>query len=396
MNILRAALFVGLLCAASCGGAGVAPNWEPPSFGTQAIPAGHEVFLRQARAALERGDFRSVNPILASTRISAPDCAIAALLSQDAELAKKRAPRGLLFDPWQMVSMVAWLKAKQSKRGLDFLLAARMDEDGIASMNMLDQILTAEPRNPADIRAWAHYGLAFRLVQSGDLAAARRSLRAALKEQPGHLLARRLEVRLESPAQKLASKEIRLAYWLERAVEAPEVPSTLWYDSVVDLAVLRMGRNDGKSALKALAGLDYLRGAAEGESLGEPSKPWGPALPGTAIRAGLVRAAALASVGRPEEALAQSEATLATATEAGLSLPLGEMQRARLFERWFQEPEMAASAWAASLQMIAEEVQTGAASGQEFDELMHFIQAQIRLERLREEGFGLQPDSGTP
>ena len=387
---------MGLLSAASCGGSGVAPDWERPGFAAQGIPAGHEVYLRQARAALERGDFRSVSATLANTRLTDPDCVIAALLGQDAELNQKRAPRGLLFDPWQMVSMVAWLKAKQSQRGIDFLLAARMDEDGVASMNMLDQILTAKPKNPADIRAWAHYGLAFRLAESGDLAAARRSLRAALKEQPGHLLARRLEVRLESSGQKLASKEIRLAYWLDRSIEAPEVPSAVWYDAVVDLAILRMGRNDGDGALEALQGMDYLRGASPDETPGAPSSPWGPAEPSTAIRAGLARAAALASVGRAEEALAQSEAILATATEAGLSLPLAEMQRARLFERWFREPEKAAEAWAASLEIIKREVQTGDVSGNEFDELMRFIQAQVRLERLREEGFGLQLESGAP
>ncbi|MDG2141952.1 MAG: hypothetical protein P8N31_00175, partial [Planctomycetota bacterium] len=103
-----------------------------------------------------------------------------------------------------------------------------------------------------------------------------------------------------------------------------------------------------------------------------------------------------ASVGRAEEALAQSNAILATATEAGLSLPLAEMQRARLFERWFREPEKAAEAWAAALEIIAKKVQTGAVSGNEFDELMRFIQAQVRLERLRNEGFGLPLESGAP
>ena len=387
---------MGLFCAASCGGSGVAPTWERPSFAAQGIPAGHEVYLRQARAALERGDFLSVSAILANTRLNGPDCVIAALIGQDAELSQKRAPRGLIFGPWQMVSMVAWLKAKQSQRGIDFLLAARMDEDGVASMNMLEEILNAEPRNQADIRAWAHYGLAFRLMESGDLGAARASLREALQAQPGHLLARRLEVRLESSGQQLASKEVRLAYWLDRAMEAPEVPSAVWYDAVVDLAILRMGRNDGKGALEALQGLDYLRGASLGETPGAPSSPWGPAGLSTAIRAGLARAAALASVGRAEEALAQSNAILATATEAGLSLPLAEMQRARLFERWFREPEKAAEAWAAALEIIAKKVQTGAVSGNEFDELMRFIQAQVRLERLRNEGFGLPLESGAP
>ncbi len=375
-----------------CGSAGLVADWELSGESVRRVPIGLEPTLRAARAALENGAADSVSLLLDPLLRAQPECVIAAILMQEAQIASLphsqashlEAP---VLDPKARIQFAEMARKRSlvTTLPLDLLLAARVEPDSLAAKLLLDNLLIEGRTKDKSLRAWAHYGLAFYAVQSGDLTGAKSQLRAALKEDPGHLQARRLESRLEAGGTERSDAETLLAHWMELAAEAPEVDSASWYDAAVDLAILRVRRSDGEAALDALDALDYTRGL-ESED-GEGGQPWGGPSKRTKIRAGLVKVAALTSEGRVDDALAICDATFDDAEAAGLVLPTAKMQRAMLQELWLGDPSKAAQAWGEALEMISEGVQAGKAEGQELDGLMLAIQAQVRLERLRQNGY---------
>lgn len=368
-----------------CGSAGVVADWELSSELVRHVPAADEVTLHAARAALEGGRPSEASALLIPLLAAHPDCVVGAILLQEAKIAalphSQAAPDALpLTEPDERAKLATLALERSIATGsaVDVLLAARLERDSSAAVRMLQGLLEDPIDADSSLLAWANYALAYHAVLSGDLNKAREGLGAALQAEPGHLHARLLEAKLSSGGTERSDAEALLAHWLERAADAPEVASDEWYAGAVDLAILRVRRSDGAGALEALEALDYNRGAG--------GEPWGAARLAERVRGGLVRAAALASDGDYEQALVVADATLAMAQEVSLALPLGQMQRGMLLERWLNDPEQAAAAWASALDIISEEVQTGSAVGEELNDLLRAIQAQVRLERLVEQG----------
>jgi hypothetical protein len=408
--LLGALLAAFAVLLPACGSPGVVPTWERATALEQRTPAAMDGALSAARAALELGRPGEVGGLLAPIIDAEPGCILALVLLQEATIANlahtQSSPTArATVDPEALneLASLARQRAMDSGLGVDLLLAARLEPDYVAAMLLLDQLLEgAEGGDPA-LLAWGHYAKAFLAVRAVELKRADKSLKAALAAMPGHLPARLLEARLAPRDEDRSDSEVLMAYWLERAASAPQISSQVWYDTAVDVAILRVLRTDAEGALEALGALDYVRGlgAEPTESTESPSdepifgaraanapapEAWAAPPVSTQIRAGLVHAASLASMNQAEQALAKTDATIELARSAGIDLPRGEMQRALLFELWLDDPARAAAAWERSLGIIETQVQSEA-SGDEFNDLLRTIQAQVRLERLARGGF---------
>jgi len=131
------------------------------------------------------------------------------------------------------------------------LLAARAQDDEMSAQVWLAR---AEVRDPDC--AWIHQARAFLAMREGHMDEARLALERALASDPGHLAARRLEVRLLVRDGATEAARMRLAGWIARAKNDPRVLPRDLADAQLDFALLSLGTLEVDDAELALGALD--------------------------------------------------------------------------------------------------------------------------------------------
>jgi predicted Zn-dependent protease len=131
------------------------------------------------------------------------------------------------------------------------VLAARAEPDPIAAEVWLARAEALD----ADC-AWVHHARAFLAFREGRLDEARLALERALASDPGHLAARRLEIRVLARDGATEAARSRLAGWIERAAHDPRVLPRDLAEARLDQALLSIGAQDLADAEQALDELD--------------------------------------------------------------------------------------------------------------------------------------------
>lgn len=247
-------------------------------------------------------------------------------------------------------------RAIEAPSVLAFLLAARIEEDGIAAERLLEQALDLDP-----FCAWAHYGIAHLRARAARWAPARESLDRALEIDPGHLRARRLDAALTARAGNGELAAAMLEQWLRVTADLGQITEAERDGARLDLARLwiEAGRiSDAERLLRRVGG--------------EATE---------AVRRTL-EAAVHQAEGDPDRAL--EAARRAEAAAPGDPLPL--VQQAILLETWLERPVEARRAW--------ERVVIGLEGREDLLSLVLHLRARIAVERLspdpNEDGF-LEP-----
>lgn len=240
---------------------------------------------------------------------------------------------------------------------LGFLLAARIEEDGIAAERLLEQALDLDP-----YCAWAHYGIAHLRARAARWGPARESLDRALEIDPGHLRARRLDASLTARAGNTELAAAMLEEWLRVTSGLGRVSAAERDGARLDLARLWIEANrisDAERLLKRVSG----------ES--------------TEAARRTLEAAVHQAENDPERALEAAR----RAEESAPGDPLPLVQQAILLETWLDRPLEARRAW--------ERVVIGLEGREDLLSLVLHLRARIAVERLspdpNEDGF-LEPE----
>jgi tetratricopeptide (TPR) repeat protein len=226
----RLALAVGLWLV-GCAGPQLSP-WVPDPGPYDRLGPGQTERLQAARRAADEGDLEGAIRTLEEVALRDPLHAGVAIALQETRLKLlQRGGRLPALDQWRErhrplddapPATVLWqwylARARTTGEAIDRLLAARLEPDRRAATFQLEELVRDEP----DL-AFGHVGLAHAYLLGGEIAAARRSLDAALALDPGQVRARRLEAPLLAREGQVPLSLKALERWLERTADDPLV-----------------------------------------------------------------------------------------------------------------------------------------------------------------------------
>jgi tetratricopeptide (TPR) repeat protein len=339
--------------------------WTPTPGPYDRFSAAQLKDLAQARAQLSSEDVAGAIAGLSElTRQDPQNLTVAAVL-QDAELAALE--RGLRLpnleqdlepgqrgpDAGPRTRLRRWYAWRAEQRGTSFelVLAARIEDDALAALRLLDRAAEVDPQN-----VWAHYGRAHVLLQLNRLEEARGALGRALELDPGHPRVRRLESAVLGLGKNPTLAKRSLRTWLLEVEQDARIARREWLDGALDLVGLELAEERYQESLNLLESL----------AVETPEQGW---------RLELYRAVA-------EDGLGRYEAALASARRAQQLRPAGFRafaQEALLHQHRFNNLEAAVAAW----EQAAELANQAAGGGLDGDAGALELQARIEAARLR-------------
>lgn len=365
-TLARGALLLGLLCLGLACSAVRSGRWESSPGPYDQFDAPRLAALAQARERFEAEDLRgAMEGLQALLRQDPLNLTVAALL-QDAELAaleRGQAVEGLPAGPppaanatevGPRIRLRRWYAARAEQRGtsFDLVLAARIEDDTLAALRLLDRAVEVDPKN-----LWAHYGRAYELLKLNRVEESRGALSRALLLDPGHPRARRLEITLLGLGKDRARAKTALRTWLLELEGDARVPRRDWIDGALDLVALEQEQEGYADSLNLLQRLEPLT----------PEQAW---------RRELLFSVAFESLGRYPEAL-EAARRAQTLRPAGFRAYATE---ARLLQHRFDDLEGALAAW----EQTAELANQAGAGWLDGDASAAELQARIEVARLRE------------
>jgi tetratricopeptide (TPR) repeat protein len=319
--------------------------------------------LRQAVGWLEEGDLMAARSTLASLANRAPQDVPVAFWQQEARVAYRselEASRGdsveVASSPEEVMRDRYRLEAQQSPSPLAYLLAARLEDDGLAARLLLDQAINLDPEF-----SWAYYARAHVAASSGDWSTARAELERTFKLQPGHLPALRLYGWLQAAAGDVEAAIQALEAWLEHADEDLLATEQTADEVRLDLALAHDANGDEGRALQLLAQL----------------------APGRVDE--IRRLTALAVVEEGGGDVAASLRAVQQARESDGQALLPAVQEALLLELWLGDEEASMRVWREVIE-IASNSEDLAAGLQLFRAEVHLQRLESRAGHRRGEG----------
>jgi Tfp pilus assembly protein PilF len=133
----------------------------------------------------------------------------------------------------------------------DHVLAARVEDDEIAALRLLDRAIALDPQC-----IWAHFGRAFVAMRQGDVAACRAALDRAIELDASHPRVRRLEATLlEALGHDTQAREL-LEKWTVAVEHDVRVSDAEVIDANLDLAHADLVTRRTDDALRRLLALD--------------------------------------------------------------------------------------------------------------------------------------------
>jgi len=262
----RVALLLALLtCATGCGGPRVAPLEGTP--GPYDELASEELaLLGDARRAFDEARLGDAQAVLADLQARAPKNLFAAALRQDVELAwlgqggtlvhvdMDLAASTLPASGSSAVKLRRWYRLQALRAdatAFDFVLAARVEDDEIAALRLLDRAIELDPQC-----IWAHFGRAFFAMRQGDVATCRAALDRAIELDGSHPRVRRLEATLlEALGRDKQAREL-LEKWTLAVEDDVRVSDAEVIDANLDLAQGDLVARRTEAALLRLVALD--------------------------------------------------------------------------------------------------------------------------------------------
>jgi len=239
-------------------------------------------------------------------------------------------------------------RAEASGSVAQLVLAARVESDALAALNLLDRALVLDP-----LCAWAHYGRAHALLQMRSMArrwsSAQEALDAALEADPSHLRARRLQAWMLAQEGAVSQGALALQVWLEQTRDDPRFSRRERREAELDLALLFILDGAGSKARHLLTAL-------EGEPVG--------------------RGRRLALLAVAEHVMGDFGAALDAARRAEGALDdelLPIVQQAILYEYWLEDLEAADRQW--------EDVIERAVGQGDMAQVLQSFRARVILER---------------
>lgn len=346
--LARLAAALAAVLALACGGSHA--SWKPSETSRyDQLSEDEAIRFDGACRALERGELERAHELLVELAQRHPVHVAIGLWLQEAQLERligegrtREEALGALRERWLEQAL-----ARPSPRS--WVLAARLAPTAQEALVEAGRALELDP-----LCAWAHYARANVLMGERRWSEAREAIAAALRAEPGHLRARRLEAAMIARAG--APRAGREAYegWLEHAREEPTLDRRMIAGAEIDLALLELLDEEPRAARERL------------EELGPLSDD-----PAEEAR----RLLALAAC---HQALDDIDAALDAARKAQDVAPrgtLGLVQEALLLERWRERPAEAAEVWREVVELSREEGELSA--------LLERMRAQVHLERAR-------------
>lgn len=252
---LRAVLLSLLCLVPALAGCGAAPaRWRPTwtAPGAQFGEDGRAAFV-EARSRLDAGDVAGARDALVALAQADPENLEVGAWLQDVEALLLRegvdlfAPEFTLAADGPADNVLRKVYRARAGDGLTvpaFVLAARAETDVIAGRNLLERALELDPTS-----AWAHYGMAhlglLDRARSDRWSGSRASLERALRFDPGHLRARRLEAWMAAQEGDSEAARGLIGRWIEAAQGDPRVSRLAQVEARLDLARLLL--LDGKA-----------------------------------------------------------------------------------------------------------------------------------------------------
>jgi tetratricopeptide (TPR) repeat protein len=353
-----------LACLCACQSAGLSLWSTSPGPYDQFSRAQLEQ-LGAVRALLADEDVDGALKRLEDLRRQEPQNLTVAAVLQDTELAALE--RGLRLpaleqeldasqrgpDAGPRTRLRRWYAWRAEQRGTSFelVLAARIEDDDLAALRLLDQAVSVDPKN-----VWAHYGRSHVLLKLNRLEEARGALARALELDPGHPRVRRLETAVLGLGKKPALAKRALRTWLLEVERDARISRREWLDGALDLVGLELAEERYPESLNLIESL----------SVETPEQAW---------RLELYRAVA-------QDGLGQFEAALASARRAQQLRPAGFRafaQEALLHQHRFNNLEAAIASW----EQAAELADQASGGGLDGDAGALELQARIEAARLR-------------
>jgi Tfp pilus assembly protein PilF len=262
----RVAFLLALLTfAAACGGPRVAPLEGTPGPYDELAPE-ELALLGDARRAFDEARLDDARAVLADLQARAPQNLFAAALRQDVELAwlgqggtlenvdKDLAASTLPASGSTAVKLRRWYRLQALRAdatAFDHVLAARVEDDEIAALRLLDRAIALDPQC-----IWAHFGRAFVAMRQGDVAACRAALDRAIELDASHPRVRRLEATLlEALGHDTQAREL-LEKWTVAVEHDVRVSDAEVIDANLDLAHADLVTRRTDDALRRLLALD--------------------------------------------------------------------------------------------------------------------------------------------
>lgn len=365
---LTAALGAALcaaLCAGACGGPGIAP-WEPDpgpydrssAEALEALPA-IDAALAEARPdrVLELlGELAAAEPknLHLRSRLQEAELLELELGGTIAQLESDLLAAGRTLDGEPRDRMRRWyaLRAEQSGAPEDLVLAARIENDDLAALRLLDEALEAD----RDC-VWGHYGRAHVLLRMGRLAEAEEALAVAIDLDPGHPRVRRLEPALLARFSEPKLARRGLLTWLEETAEDPRVSELERIDAQLELAELELRIEAWGAALGRLN--SFAGRTAEQE-----------------YRRRMARSVGLEAEGRYEDSLAEARVARERRPQSFRSW----VHEALLLEHHLGDEPGALVAWRRAAELAGQR----SGSGVDGEAALLGLQARVAVERLTE------------
>ncbi len=346
------------LLAAACS----APTVNPRAIGrgapADALAPAALALLERGLASLAEGRMEDALELLRALALDHPQHVPVGIWLQEARLSQARSTPAAGFEgnPDEPLRRAYRERADAEPSVLALLLAARVEDDPVASLLLLDRALELDPAS-----AWAHYGRAHVLARRGDLDEAGRALDAALAREPAHLPARRLAAWLAARTGRSDEAVGALESWIaDCGADLLLVPARR-DEARLDLALLLLHAGRTERASQVL-------GALEGTAA-EP------------FRRLCAQAVALEARGRYVDALAAARAASTASPRAVLPL----VQQALILERRLGDARLAREAWGRVLELSEDSEDLGL--------LLQRWRAQVHLERLERTLDGLPAES---
>lgn len=334
--------FLGLLALAALASCAT-PKLRPEDYGQSperiaALPEPARDDLQRARRALDGGDVGVARAILDALRAARPDDVETAVMLQELTLRLSSEP--------ERAALLARARADATSQPtlVHLLLAARIEPVAADARAWIDRALLLEPRS-----AWVHYAAAHGSARQGDWAAAQQSVAEALRIDPGHRAARRLEAAILARAGENEKAQQALEVWLAVTADDPRIDGRARALAQLDLAHLYLLTEEEGKARKLLLQLA--------------------SSPVDEVRRLCLLAAVEQALGRPAEALA--DALAAQKAAPGAMTPL--VQEALLKQHDLKDPAAAREAWQRVLAATKGDAGLGA--------LIQGLRARVVLER---------------